>query len=178
MTVFSSQGDRPAPAVGERRVPTGAPMPGAQSTPAEAAADANRPSVLGKTLVFKGELAADEDLILQGRVEGSIHHTQSLTVGIDGVVIGDIHARSIVVEGTVEGDVHGSASVIIAATAKVRGNIAAPRVGVTEGALFNGSVDMSRATAASVGGYTAQEGKASSRESALAEPSVDRILAR
>ena len=175
MSVFNSQGDRPVPAPGERRVPAGGPMPGAQAT-AEAAAEANRPSVLGKTLVFKGELAADEDLILQGRVEGSIHHTQSLTVGIDGVVIGDIHARSIVVEGTVEGDVHGSASVIIAATAKVRGNIAAPRVGVTEGALFNGSVDMSRATAASVGGYT--ETKASSRDSALAEPSVDRILAR
>jgi|SRR6185437_16180177 cytoskeletal protein CcmA (bactofilin family) len=123
------------------------PFPPAQS-PTGTPGEAPKPSVLGKTLVFKGELSADEDLILQGRVEGSIHHTQSLTVGVDGVVIGDTHARSIVVEGTVEGDLVASVSVLVMATAKVRGNIAAPRVGITEGANFNGSVDMSGAHAA------------------------------
>ncbi len=126
-----------------------------------------KPSVLGKTLVFKGELSADEDLILQGRVEGSIHHTQSLTVGVDGVVIGDTHARSIVVEGTVEGDLRASASVLILATAKVRGNIAAPRVGIMEGANFNGSVDMSGANAV-----------ARAPNPNLSDGSVERILNR
>ena len=130
-----------------------------------------KPSVLGKTLIFKGELSADEDLILQGRVEGSIHHTQSLTVGVDGVVIGDTHARSIVVEGTVEGDLRASVSVLVLATAKVRGNIAAPRVGITEGANFNGSVDMSAATAVvQVPDAQAVRG--------LSEGSVERILSR
>src|SRR5690348_10709228 len=123
------------------------PFPPSSQNPTATPGEAPKPSVLGKTLVFKGELSADEDLILQGRVEGSIHHTQSLTVGVDGVVIGDTHARSIVVEGTVEGDLRASVSVLIMATAKVRGNIAAPRVGITEGANFNGSVDMSGANA-------------------------------
>jgi cytoskeletal protein CcmA (bactofilin family) len=78
-------------------------------------------------------------------VEGSIHHTQSLTVGVDGVVIGDIHAANITVEGTVEGNLYGSASVLIGATAKVTGNVVAPRVGIREGAQFNGAVDMGSA---------------------------------
>ena len=149
----------------ERR-PVQQPFPPPQSATV-APGEAAKPSVLGKTLVFKGELSADEDLILQGRVEGSIHHTQSLTVGVDGVVIGDTHARSIVVEGTVEGDLRASVSVLVMATAKVRGNIAAPRVGITEGANFNGSVDMSGASAV-----------ARAPNSSLSEGSVERILSK
>ena len=153
----------PQPQQMERRIPGMPQQPGS----APAAGEAVKPSVLGKTLVFKGELSADEDLILQGRVEGSIHHTQSLTVGVDGVVIGDTHARSIVVEGTVEGDLRASASVLVLATAKVRGNIAAPRVGIMEGANFNGSVDMSGAHAA-----------ARAPNPNLSDGSVERILNR
>jgi cytoskeletal protein CcmA (bactofilin family) len=151
------------------------PPPSAPATPVESPVP--KASVLGKTLIFKGELAADEDLILQGRVEGSIHHTQSLTVGVDGVVIGDTHARSIVVEGTVEGDLRASVSVLVAATAKVRGNIAAPRVGITEGANFNGSVDMSGAHAAART-PDAQGRAPNSSQVALSETSVERILSK
>jgi cytoskeletal protein CcmA (bactofilin family) len=136
-------------------------------------------SVLGKTLVFKGELSADEDLILQGRVEGSIRHTQSVTVGTDGVVIGDTHARSIVVEGTVEGDLHGAVSVLIAATATVRGNISAPRVGIMEGANFNGSVDMSSVHAAVRGSDANSRAEAlPTADPGLSDRSVERIITR
>src|SRR5882724_7658348 len=61
-------------------------------------------AVLGPTLRFKGELSAEEDFILQGRIEGSIHHTQSVTIGTEGSVLGNINARVITVDGTVEGD--------------------------------------------------------------------------
>src|ERR1700741_578814 len=172
MTVFNNQPGTPA--TPERRgVPPGS-QPAASSSPASHET-ARKVSVLGKTLVFKGELSADEDIILQGRVEGSIHHTQSVTVGIDGVVIGNTHARSIVVEGTVEGDLKGVVSVLIAATATVRGNISAPRVGIMEGANFNGSVDMSSAVAAVRGSDMYSAGSA---DSGLSDRSVDKILAK
>jgi cytoskeletal protein CcmA (bactofilin family) len=100
-------------------------------------------AVLGPTLRFKGELSAEEDFILQGRIEGSINHTQSVTIGTEGVVQGNIHARMVTVDGSVEGDLHGTESVVISATARVTGNIFAPRVGIIDGALFNGRVDMS-----------------------------------
>ena len=125
----------------------------APSTPAPAqpAALPNRNvAVLGPTLRFKGELSADEDFILQGRLEGSINHTQSVTIGTEGVVQGDIHARVVVVDGSVEGDLHGSESVVVHATGRVMGNIFAPRVALLDGALFNGRIDMGarQATAA------------------------------
>jgi len=59
---------------------------------------AARASILGPTLRFRGELSAQEDLIVQGSVEGSIMHTQNLGIGPDGSMKGDIRARVIVVD--------------------------------------------------------------------------------
>ncbi len=56
-----------------------------------------RASVLGPTLYFKGDLSAEEDLLIQGRVEGSITHTQRLTVGAQGTVKANIRAQLIIV---------------------------------------------------------------------------------
>jgi cytoskeletal protein CcmA (bactofilin family) len=113
----------------------------AQTAPA-AAPQAKKIAVLGPTLRFKGELSAEEDFILQGQLEGSINHTQSVTIGTDGKVVGNIHARSIIIDGNVEGDLHGSDSVIVHESGHVTGNIFAPRVGIVEGAFFSGRVEM------------------------------------
>lgn len=99
-------------------------------------------SVLGATLVFKGELSADEDLMLLGRVEGSIRHTANLRIGEQGSVKGDITAKYITVEGCVEGDLRASDSVTIKASATVEGNVYAPTVSLIEGAQFKGGIDM------------------------------------
>ncbi len=111
------------------------------ATPA-GSAEAPRVPVLGKTLLFRGELTAEEDVILQGRVEGSIRHARNLVIGTEGSVLGDVYASHLTVEGLVEGDLHCSEAVIVRATAQVRGNIFAPRVGIMEGATFNGRVEM------------------------------------
>ncbi len=183
MSVLNNQvdGARPAPERPTSERATSERHASRSSASSHSSAEAPRKvSVLGKTLVFKGELAADEDIILQGRVEGSIHHTQSVTVGIDGVVIGDTHARTILVEGTVEGDIKGVVSVLIAATATVRGNISAPRVGIMEGANFNGSVDMQTAVGAVRGSEAnpRMEVVAPSADTGLTGLSVERILGK
>jgi cytoskeletal protein CcmA (bactofilin family) len=113
----------------------------AHAAPA-AAPGAKKIAVLGPTLRFKGELSAEEDFILQGQLEGSINHTQSVTIGADGKVVGNIHARSIIIDGNVEGDLHGSDSVVVHESGHVTGNIFAPRVGIVEGAFFSGRVEM------------------------------------
>ena len=130
--------------------------------------------MLGPSLRFRGELSAQEDLIIQGSVEGSITHTQSLTVGTDGSMKGDIRARVIVIDGKVEGDLYATESVNIRATAKVKGNLFAPRVGITEGAFFQGQIEMQPSGAA------VQEHSARLRQAALATPlegaAVDHML--
>jgi len=119
------------------------PSPTATSAPAATPAAADRKiAVLGPTLRFKGDLSAEEDFILQGRIQGSIHHTQRIVVGTQGAVTGNIYARLIVIDGNVEGDLYGKEAVVVHETGRVSGNIYAPRVGISDGALFNGRIDM------------------------------------
>jgi cytoskeletal protein CcmA (bactofilin family) len=99
-------------------------------------------SVLGPTLTFRGgELSSDEDLIIEGVVEGKIaHQSHHLTIGKQGRVKANIKARLITVLGTVEGDLHGDEGVQIAASAHVVGNVVSPRVSLESGARFDGGI--------------------------------------
>src|ERR1700719_4446615 len=141
---------RPEPRVpgAEPRSPAPRIAEPARASDAKALDAAPQASVLGPTLKFRGELSAQEDLIVQGSVEGSITHTQSLTVGTDGTMKGDIRARVIVIDGKVDGDMYATESVNIRATAKVKGNVFAPRIAIQDGAFFQGQVEMQPSGAA------------------------------
>src|SRR5688572_21867273 len=99
-------------------------------------------SVLGPTLTFRGgELSSDEDLIIEGTVEGKIaHQNHHLTIGKNGRVKADVKARLITVYGTIEGNLHGDEGVQVMASARVMGNVVAPRVSIETGARFEGSI--------------------------------------
>jgi cytoskeletal protein CcmA (bactofilin family) len=99
-------------------------------------------SVLGPTLTFRGgELSSDEDLVIEGTVEGKIaHQNHHLTIGKQGRVKADVRARLITVHGSIEGDLHGDEGVHISASAQVIGNVTSPRVSLENGARFQGSI--------------------------------------
>lgn len=100
-------------------------------------------SVIGPTLIFKGDLIADEDLVIEGQIEGTIaHHNKNLTVGKQGRVKADLHANSIIVEGELVGDMHGDEVVSLAKGADVTGNIFCRRVVIKDGARFKGRINM------------------------------------
>jgi cytoskeletal protein CcmA (bactofilin family) len=124
------------------------PQPSFAVPPVTRANEQKAIAVLGPTLRFKGELSAEEDFILQGQLEGSINHTQSVTIGTEGSVVGNIHARRITVDGKVNGDLHATECVVVQATGQLTGNIFAPRVGIIEGAFFNGRVEMAEGATA------------------------------
>ena len=100
-------------------------------------------SILGPTLKFKGELTANEDLVIQGQVEGSIKHSSNLTIGEAGKLKANIEADHVAIEGAVTGDIAGETSVVVKESANVDGNIYSPTVTLREGATFNGKIDMS-----------------------------------
>jgi cytoskeletal protein CcmA (bactofilin family) len=100
-------------------------------------------AVVGKTLQFDGNIKGDEDLIIEGIVEGIIIlNNASVTVANKGLVRGDIIARTILVEGEVRGEMRGNEMVEIAPTGIVHGDIRAPRVLLQDGCQFKGLVDM------------------------------------
>jgi cytoskeletal protein CcmA (bactofilin family) len=119
----------------------------AYSNPAPAQAAAPRSSggaaVIGPSITVKGDVIGEEDLVVDGRVEGEIKvNRHSVTVGRNGKIKADIHAKSIQVEGEVLGNLWGDEAVVIRRTGKVQGNVTAPRVTLEDGSTFRGSIDM------------------------------------
>ena len=110
----------------------------------------DRASILGPTLRFKGELAADEDLVIHGQVEGSVGPAPRVTIGPEATVKATVTADVIVCEGKVEGDLKAQTSVAVRQKANVRGNIEAPAINIAEGACFNGSIKMDTTRASHV----------------------------
>jgi cytoskeletal protein CcmA (bactofilin family) len=100
-------------------------------------------AMIGPSIVIKGTVSGDEDLLVHGRVEGSIDlGGQEVAVGQSGRVTADITAKVIKVDGEVTGDITGNEKVVISKSGNVRGNIVAPRVTLEDGAVFKGSIDM------------------------------------
>ncbi len=100
-------------------------------------------AVIGSSIRIRGEVAGDEDLVIQGRVDGSVDLDQNtVTVGPDGEVTADITGRTITVEGHVEGDLTAEEQIVLRSSARVEGDIRAPRVVLEDGAHFRGGVQM------------------------------------
>ncbi len=100
-------------------------------------------AVIGKSIVIKGELSGNEDLTVEGTVEGTITLTKNnLLVGADGRVKADVHAQVVTVTGKLEGDISANERVEITENGSVTGNIKTPRLVIADGAFFQGSVEM------------------------------------
>ncbi len=112
---------------------------------------------IGKSISIKGDLTGNEDLVLEGTVEGKVElPNNQLTVGANGVVRAEIQAKSIVVVGKVTGNIHGSERIEIQATGVVDGDVQAPRLVVHEGAVLNGAISMGATASAAPGASTTQ----------------------
>ncbi len=111
-------------------------------TPAPSVALA-RVARIGGSLSIQGDLDGEEDLFIEGRIEGKITVKKgSVTVGEKGRVQADIKATNIQVAGEVEGDLTGREQVVLLETGRVHGNIKAKSVTLHNGAQFKGSIDM------------------------------------
>ncbi|HSM61315.1 MAG TPA: polymer-forming cytoskeletal protein [Longimicrobiales bacterium] len=116
-------------------------------------------ATIGRSITIRGEVSGDEDLLIQGRIDGSIDLEQhSVTVGKEGRVKANITGRVVTVEGHVDGDLTAQEQIILRASARVQGDIKAPRVVLEDGAAFKGLVDMAGAPEVS---KTANGGSAS-----------------
>ena len=100
-------------------------------------------ATIGKSIIFKGELTGNEDLQIDGRVEGNVALPgNELTVGASAEVTAEIQAKAVQVIGTVTGDIIATERVEVHSTGHVKGDIKAPRLLVQEGAVVNGSIQM------------------------------------
>ena len=112
------------------------------SVPAEQRSPTSK-AIIGATIVIKGELSGDEDVVIAGEFEGTIDlPNHCLTVVGRGQVRADIKANVVEIQGEVQGDVDGVDKVWITKTGRMQGNITSPRVILDDGAIFKGRIDM------------------------------------
>lgn len=98
--------------------------------------------VIGPKIEIRGNLSGDEDLIVEGRIQGQVSLTRRLVVEPQGVVEANVAADELVVSGQLRGDVNAKGHVTITTGASVSGKVRAPRISIEEGARFKGSIDM------------------------------------
>jgi len=98
---------------------------------------------IGKTVVIKGELTSTEDMVIFGRVEGTItvkDHT--VTIGKGATIEAQVKGHAVVVEGHVTGDVTASNSLEIGGEGMVLGDVSTPSLVIRDGGILKGRVDM------------------------------------
>jgi cytoskeletal protein CcmA (bactofilin family) len=108
----------------------------------------NGPARIGKSVVISGEVKGSEDLIVDGRVEGTVNLSECrLTIGPTASVAADLAARDVLIQGRVQGNVVASGRVELRAGCTVEGDIRALRLAVEDNAVFRGKVDLTQAAA-------------------------------
>ncbi|MCU1321369.1 MAG: hypothetical protein JWM43_1018 [Acidobacteriaceae bacterium] len=100
-------------------------------------------TVIGKSVVVRGELSGNEDLYLDGDLEGTITLTDSrLTLGPNARVLADLNVRDLIVFGSLKGNVRASGRIELRQSAIVSGDIIANRLSIEESAVMQGRVEL------------------------------------
>jgi len=100
---------------------------------------------LGSSLHVKGEISGNEDLLIDGTVEGLITlDERKLTVGASAKVTADIIAREVVVYGTVKGNLRAKDRIEIKKDGSVNGDLTTARIMIEDGAYFKGSIEIDK----------------------------------
>ncbi|MGD0444295.1 MAG: polymer-forming cytoskeletal protein [Edaphobacter sp.] len=100
-------------------------------------------TVIGKSVIIRGELSGSEDLYIDGDVEGTITLEESrLTIGPNARVKANISVRDVVIFGQLTGNVHAPGRVDLRQSAQVKGDILAGRLSIEESAVLTGRVEL------------------------------------
>ncbi len=134
--MFEKRSNKPEPV---RQQPQQESFSASASTPASS----GRAAVIGPGIYINGDISGDEDLIIEGKVDGKIRlDANQVDIGQSGQVNANVTAKVIKIAGEVRGDLTGTEKVIISRSGNVHGNIVAPRMTLEDGAIFKGSIDM------------------------------------
>src|ERR1700722_3823168 len=103
-------------------------------------------TVIGKSVIIRGELSGNEDLYIDGDIEGTITLQESrLTIGPNANVKADISVRDVIIFGHLTGNIHASGRVDLRQSAFVCGDIFAGRLSIEESAILKGRVELKAA---------------------------------
>lgn len=102
-------------------------------------------AIIGRSIILKGELSANEDLLIEGQFEGTVNlQDHCLTIGSNGKVKAEIQARQVVILGFVNGNISAREKIEVRRSGNVTGDLTSASIAIEEGAYFKGSIDIVR----------------------------------
>lgn len=144
-------GPAPAPSPVQPRPP--APNPAMAKQPPTRVTDQPRvtaSSQIGKTVRYKGDIFCEEDLFVDGIIEGKVEiPNHMLVIGAKSQVNAKIHARSLVIHGLLRGEVQAEERIEIKKTGSFEGNLVTDRLVIEDGGVFRGHSETRPTQAAS-----------------------------
>lgn len=100
-------------------------------------------TVIGKSVIIRGDISGNEDLFLDGEIQGTVTLPGNrLTIGPNALVMADLEVRDVIISGHVDGNINASGRVDLRATADVNGDIYTSRLSIEEKASIQGRVDV------------------------------------
>jgi cytoskeletal protein CcmA (bactofilin family) len=135
-------------------------------------------TVIGKSVVIRGELSGSEDLYIDGDVEGTVTLPESrLTIGPNARVQADLSVRDAIIFGHLTGNVHASGRVELRQSAQVKGDILAGRLSIEESAVLTGRVELkvesqAKASSSAAGPAASKPAQAQPNEPLFPQPTA------
>jgi cytoskeletal protein CcmA (bactofilin family) len=118
-------------------------QPGKQSSGSDAPAVIGKRMTIGKGMIIKGRIHSEEDVFLNGEVEGDLNiENYRLTIGPDGKVAANTRAREVDISGTLTGNVESAKKTYVRASGRLTGDVKTRGIVIEEGALFKGKVEI------------------------------------
>ena len=117
----------------------------------------NSSNVISKETSIKGDIKAQGNIRVEGRVEGTLDSKNKIVIGESALVIGKLNAEEAEISGKVEGEVHCAGVLFLKKTAIITGNIYTQKLVVEVGAKFNGKCQMGDFTPNALNGETKLE---------------------
>ena len=121
--------------------------PAPASRPPAAAVNAAKPegpTIFGKSMKIIGDVSSDEELYVDGELQGKLDLKGRLTIGPESKVSANIKAREVVVFGSVRGNVEAEERIALRAGATIVGDIKTAGIIIEDGAYFKGGIDISK----------------------------------
>jgi cytoskeletal protein CcmA (bactofilin family) len=126
---------------------------------------------IGKSVVIKGDISGNEDIYVDGQVDGSIQLLgHSLTIGPNGRVHASVAAKNVTVGGSLEGNIHAAERTEMRKSAVVNGDVQTRRIAIEEGAYFKGKLEILSDAKAAAPGISAATATASSPKPGSSSP--------
>lgn len=100
-------------------------------------------TIIGKGALIEGTIKVQNSMRLDGKISGHILTTDSLVVGKEGEVSGEVRTKNAIIGGRLKGQIFASGKVVLEARAALAGDIKTAKLTINDGAIFDGNVAMS-----------------------------------